>query len=138
MRGEIDRILDRIADVLRQDKELLLEGVSMDAARANRVIRPARNSCLEPIADKPRRSLWARSAPAHEMTEADVHAQLQVYVPAIGAYAHVRRVEWRPKSPHTNSGNAPARLRFKTFHDRWYEFGVNRRLGIAALRQTAG
>ena len=27
MLGEIDHILDRIADILRQDKELLLEGV---------------------------------------------------------------------------------------------------------------
>jgi hypothetical protein len=134
--GEIDKILDRISDTLRQDKELLLEGVSW--------IRRARTGfdALEltaPIAlgGVIRDGLQARISCRSDMPERDVHAQLQVYVAALNVYAHVQRVEWRPNAPHTNGGNAPAKLRFKTYYDRWYDFGLNRRLGITGLRQTA-
>jgi hypothetical protein len=46
------------------------------------------------------------------------------------------RVEWRPNTPHTNRGNAPAKLRSLKLYDRWYEFGLNWRLGVAGLKQT--
>ena len=81
-------------------------------------------------------AMQARISCRSDMAERDVHAQLQIYVPALSSYAHVQRVEWRPNGPHTNGGNAPANLRFKKFYDRWYDFGLNRRLGIAGLRQT--
>jgi hypothetical protein len=135
MPAEIDRILDEIADMLRQNKEMLLEGVSWT--------RHARTSfyALEltaPVAIQGvlRDGLQARISCRSDLPECDVHAQLQVYVPALRGYANVQRVEWRPNRPHTNDANAPVGLRFETFHDRWYDFGLNRRLGIKGLRQT--
>ena len=64
-----------------------------------------------------RDGLQARISCRSDMAQRDVHAQLQVYVPALNAYAHVQRVEWRPNRRHTNSGNAPAKLKFKEFTD---------------------
>jgi hypothetical protein len=137
MRGQIDHILDQIADILRQNKELLLDRVAW--ARRER-IGYDELELTAPIAINGvlRDGLQARISCRSDMVECDVHAQLQVYVPAIGSYAHVQRVEWRPNRPHTNTGNAnaPANLRFKKFYDRWYEFGLNRRLGMDGLRQT--
>jgi hypothetical protein len=135
MAGEIDHILDRIADILRQDKELLLEGVSW-ARRPRTGFDALELTAPIAVGGVIRDGLQARISCRSDMAEQDVHAQLQVYVPAIGHYAHVQRVEWRPNAPHTNGGNAPAKLRFKMFYDRWYEFSLNRRLGRAALRQT--
>jgi len=90
MAREIDDILDRIAEILRQEKELLREGV-----------------------------FWRR-------------------LPRTGfdALELTAPIEWRPNAPHTNRGNAPAKLRSLKLYDRWYEFGLNRRLGVAGLKQT--
>ncbi|HMA74991.1 MAG TPA: hypothetical protein VKP67_26385 [Xanthobacteraceae bacterium] len=116
MRGQVDHILDAIADMLRQEKELLVERVSW--TRHGR----AGFNALEfaaPIATGGviRDGLQARISCRSDMAQRDVHAQLQVYVPALNAYAHVQRVEWRPNRRHTNSGNAPAKLKFKEFTD---------------------
>jgi hypothetical protein len=134
-KGEIELILDRIADILHQDKDLLLEKVSWQR-RARTGFEALELTAPMAIDGVIRDGLQARISCRSDMAERDVHAQLQVYVPALSAYAHVQRVEWRPNAPHTNSGNAPAKLRFKIFYDRWYDFGLNRRLGVAGLRQT--
>jgi hypothetical protein len=135
MAGEIDRILDRIADILRQDKEMLLDGVSW-TRRARAGFDMLEMTAPVATSGVLRDGLQARISCRSDLPDCDVHAQLQVYAPALSGYAHVQRVEWKPNGPHTNGANAPAKLRFKTFHDRWYEFGVNRRLGIIGLRQT--
>jgi hypothetical protein len=135
MPGEIDHILDQIADVLRQDKELLPEGVAW-MRRARTGFDALELTAPIAIGGVIRDGLQARISCRSDMPEGDVHAQLQVYVPALNGYAHVQRVEWKPNAPHTNGGNAPADLRFQKFYDRWYEFGLNRRLGITGLRQT--
>ena len=121
--------------MLRQDKKIFLDGVFW------RRHRRAGFDALEftapiTIAGVIRDGLQARISCRSDMPECDVHAQLQMYVPQLNCYAHIQRVEWRPNALHTNGGNAPAKLRFKKFHDRWYEFGLNRRLGVAGLRQT--
>src|SRR5215467_4971249 len=135
MAANIDRILDQLADLLAQDKKLHLENTQWK--------RHARTGFdqLEFVAPVSvggviRDGLQARVSCRSDLPEEDVHAQLQVYVPSIAGYAHIQRVDWRPPSPHTNNSSAPSRLRFKTYKTRWYEFGLNRRLGVAGLRQT--
>jgi hypothetical protein len=117
MPGETDHILDRIADILRQDKELLLEGVSW-MRRARTGFDSLELTAPIAIEGVIRDGLQARISCRSDMAERDIHAQLQVYVAAISHYAHVQRVEWRPNAPHTNGGSAPTRLRFKKFYDR--------------------
>jgi len=90
MAGEIDRILDQIAEILRQDKQLLVENVAWK--RRSR----AGFDALEltaPIAIDGiiRDGLQARISCRSDTPERDVHAQLQIYVAALNAYAHVQR-----------------------------------------------
>jgi hypothetical protein len=133
--AEIDRILDGIADLLGRQKELLSDGLKWE-----RRVRAGRFAALElaaPLAIDGviRDGLQIRLSCRSNLVEQDIHAQLQVYVPSLGSNAHVLRVEWRPVAAHTNNGAAPAKLQFKKFADRWYEFGLNRRLGVAGLQQ---
>jgi hypothetical protein len=132
----IDQILDQIAELIRADKDLLLDGA--DWRRTPRAGGFDALEFLAPIAISGViiNGLQARVSCRSDLTEKDVHAQLQLYIPAISAFAHLQRVEWRPNARHTNTASAPAALRFKTFSDRWYDFGLNRRLGVAGLRQT--
>lgn len=134
--AEIDRELDAIAEMLKQKKDLLSEGV--DWRKRDRAGRFQALELVAPIAINGviRHGLSARISCRSDVSEADVHAQLQVHVPLLGTDAHICRVEWRPASSHTNPATAPAGHRFKSLKDRWYDFGVNRRLGIGALRQT--
>jgi hypothetical protein len=135
MSAEIDLILDRIAEILRQDKEMLLDRVCW-TRRARVGFDTLELTAPVAIEGVLRDRLQSRISCRSDLPDSDVHAQLQLYVPALSGYAHVQRVEWRPNGSHTNGGKAQASLRFKTFQDRWYEFGVNRRLGIVGLRQT--
>jgi hypothetical protein len=132
----VDHILDQISQMLAAEKELLTDGV--DWQRRGRAGGFDALEFAAPIAMAGViiNGLQARISCRSDLVDCDVHAQLQVYVPAISGYAHVQRVEWRPNSRHTNDASAPAELRFRTFTDRWHEFGLNRRLGVSALRQT--
>jgi len=134
--ASVEEILDQIANMLQADKQLLLEGVDWQRRPRAGAFDSLDFQAPVSIGGVIRNGLVARISCRSDLWECDVHAQLQVYVPAISSYAHVQRVEWRPNSRHTNDGKAPAALRFKTFSDRWHEFGVNRRLGLPALRQT--
>lgn len=136
MPQDVGYILNRIAEILPQEKELLLEGVIWER-RARRGFDALELTAPIAIGGVIRDGLQARLSCRSDMPNRDIHAQLQVYVSELNLYAHVQRVEWRPNAPHTNRGNAPAKLRFKEFFDRKYDFGMNRRLGIAGLRQTA-
>jgi hypothetical protein len=135
MQASADQLLNEIADLLAQDKELLIENVSW-ARRSRTGFDQLEFAAPVAVAGVIRDGLQARFTRRSDLPEEDVYAQLEVYVPALVGYAHVQRVGWRPNAPHTNNANAPSDLRFKTFKTRWYEFGVNRRLGIAGLRQT--
>ncbi len=132
----IDQILDQIDAMLRAKKDLLLEGI--DWQKRPRAGGFEALDFVAPVAvdGVVRNGLSVRITCRSDLCDCDVHAHLQIYVPAISADANVQRVEWRPNSRHTNDGKAPAALRFKTFTDRWHEFSLNRRLGIGALRQT--
>ena len=136
MPKSIEQILDDIADALRADKEVLLDGV--DWKRRPRAGGFDSLELVAPLAVDGvlRDGLAARISCRSDLCDCDVHATLQIYVPALSAYANVQRVEWKPNGRHTNDGAAPAALKFKIFADRWYDFGLNRRLGVGALRQT--
>lgn len=135
MPADVDRILEQLADILSADKHILLDGVFW-VRRARTGFDALELTAPVAIGGVVRDGLQARISCRSDMPERDVHAQLQVYVPPIGRYAHVQRVEWRPNALHTNAANAPASLRFKSFHDRWYDFALNRRLGMPGLQQT--
>lgn len=137
MPKSIDEILDDIAEILKAEKQVLLDGI--DWQRRPRAGGFDGLELVIPLSlgGVVRDGLAARVSCRSDLCDCEVHAQMQVYVPAISAYAHVQRVEWRPNSRHTNDGSAPAALKFKTFADRWYDFGMNRRLGVGALRQTS-
>jgi hypothetical protein len=132
---DIDHLLNEIAVLLAKEKELQLDRVSW-------VKRPRAGfhqlEFIAPIAvdDVILNGLQARLCCRSDLPEADVYAQLELYIPLLGAYVHLQRIEWQPNAPHTNNGNAPSHLRFKKLETRWHEFGVNRRLGLAGLRQT--
>ena len=136
MPADVDRILGQLGNLLAEEKELQFENISW--------VRHARTGFdqleyVAPIAVQGviRSGLQARISCRSDLPDEDVHAQLEVHVPSLAGYAHLQRVGWRPNAPHTNNANAPSDLRFKTLKNRWYEFGVNRRLGIGGLRQTA-
>lgn len=132
---DVNRILDQIADLLAQDKDLLSENVSW-AKRTRAGFDQLEFTAPIAVGGVIRDGLQARITCRSDLPDEDVHAQLQVYVPVLAGYAHVQRVDWRPTAPHTNNAQAPSKLRFKTLKTRRYDFGVNRRLGIAGLRQT--
>lgn len=131
----VENIFDQIGMMLKADKVLHLDGVDW-----RRRPRAGGFDGLEYVAPVSidgviRDGLAARISCRSDLIECEVHAQLQVFVPAIAAYIHIQRVDWRPNSRHTNDGKAPAALRFRTFTDRWHEFNINRRLGLPAFRQ---
>jgi hypothetical protein len=132
----IEQILEGIASMLQVPKDLLLDGI--DWQRRPRAGGFDSLELAVPVAvgGAVRDGLAVRISCRSDLCDCDVHAHLQVYIPALASYANVQRVEWRPNGRHTNDGNAPAALKFKTFEDRWYEFGLNRRLGVGSLRQT--
>jgi hypothetical protein len=135
---DFDRIADMIADILRSpEKRLVTEGVAW--ARRNRAGAFYGLEYLAPVAQAGviRGGLQARIACRSDLVDEDVHAAIEVFVPALNSYVRVQRLEWRPTRAHTNNGSAPAALRFRKFVDRYYDFGMNRRLGVDCLRQTA-
>jgi hypothetical protein len=129
------RALDDIAELLAQPKELIADRPIWER-RARVGFDSLEFAVPLAIGGVIPHGLQARISCRSDMSDCDVHAQIQVWVPALAAYAHILRVEWRPNNPHTNPATAPASLRFKTFRDRWYDFGLNRRLGVPGLRQT--
>jgi hypothetical protein len=131
----VEQLLNEIAEILAKEKDLQVDGVSW-VKRPRAGFHQLEFVAPIEIGGVNLSGLQARISCRSDLPEADVYAQLELYVPMLGAYAHVQRTEWRPNAPHTNSGNAPSHLRFRTLGTRWHEFGVNRRLGLAGLRQT--
>ena len=78
MAGEIDRILDRIADILRQDKEMLLDGVSW-TRRARAGFDMLEMTAPVATGGVLRDGLQARISCRSDLPDCDVHAQLQVW-----------------------------------------------------------
>jgi hypothetical protein len=131
----IDQILNDLASLLVQEKELLTENV-LWVKRGKAGFDQLEYVAPISVGGVIRSGMQARITCRSDLPDEDVHAQLEVYVEALQGYAHVQRVGWLPNSPHTNNGSAPASLKFKTLKTRWYEFGLNRRLGVGGLRQT--
>lgn len=66
----------------------------------------------------------------------DVYGHLEVQRLDHRSCLRLLPIEWRPYSPHQNTGAAPSHLRLLSIEDRWHPFDLNKPLGIEVFQQT--
>jgi hypothetical protein len=69
--------------------------------------------------------------------ENDVYGQLEVRMAFLPRAARLNPVEWRPKRPHSNTGNAPEGHAFLTHFDRWHPWELNKDQDVGVFLQGA-